>query len=314
MLAGYLPAFTTASQKSPRTLYLDLFAGDHQNLSRRTGEVISGSPRVALETTPAFSKVVLFELPAQAKRLDAELRADYPDRDFQVVPGDCNVTLAPVLQDLRRGGWDWAPTFALVDQYAAEVRWTTLEQLSRFKNPISTKVELWLLFATSMLPRGLASEKADAVERFVDRITAMYGTDAWRDAWIARRQNFLSGGQLRDHLLNLVRWRLERVLGYRMTHSFDMRNSTGNAIYNLVFATDHTAGERIMNHIYRKAANAQPMMVAEAATRRQQEREEKAGVPGLFPPPIRGYVPTREYRHQPPSPPYELPDDLPDDD
>ena len=71
MLAAYLPAFTTASQRSPRTLYLDLFAGDNRNLSRTTGEEISGSPRVALNTVPAFAKVILFEMPAQAARLDA---------------------------------------------------------------------------------------------------------------------------------------------------------------------------------------------------------------------------------------------------
>jgi three-Cys-motif partner protein len=249
-------------------------------------------------------------LPAQARRLETELRTEYPDRDFQVIAGDCNETLGLVLQDLQRGGgWDWAPTFALVDQYAAEVRWTTLEQLSRFKNPKATKAELWLLFAASMLPRGPASENADAVERFTERITEMYGTDAWRAAYIARRRKLLSGGQLRDELLNLMRWRLERVLGYRMTHSFDMRNSTGNEIYNLVFATDHDAGERIMDHIYRRAAEAQPAMVAEAAARRQHQREERAGVPGLFPPPVRPDVYVPHYRHEPPWPPYELPAD-----
>jgi hypothetical protein len=30
MLADYLPAFTTASKPSPRTLYLDLFAGEQE--------------------------------------------------------------------------------------------------------------------------------------------------------------------------------------------------------------------------------------------------------------------------------------------
>jgi three-Cys-motif partner protein len=64
MLSDYLHAFTTASQRAGRTLYLDLFAGEDRNLSRETGEEISGSPRRALDTTPPFSKVVLFELPA----------------------------------------------------------------------------------------------------------------------------------------------------------------------------------------------------------------------------------------------------------
>jgi three-Cys-motif partner protein len=314
ILADYLPAFTTASQSSRKTLYLDLFAGEDRNLSRTTGNPINGSPRVALNTMPAFSKVVLFELPAQAARLEAQLRADYEGRDFEVVPGDCNVTLAPLLRDLSSGGWDWAPTFALVDQYAAEVRWSTLEQLARFKRLGRSKVELWLLFAPSMLPRGLASEDAGAIERFAGRITNMYGTEEWRQAYAARQFGRLNGSGLRDELLNLMRWRLEDVLGYRVTHSFGMKNTRGREIYNMVFATDHPAGERIMNHIYGKAAEAQPFMQAEAAAKVQAEKEERSGVVGLFPPPPKPVESVKLYQHRPPWPPYELADELADDD
>jgi three-Cys-motif partner protein len=157
MLAAYLPAFTTASQKSPRTLYLDLFAGQDRNLSRTTGEPISGSPRIALETTPPFSKAVFFELSNQAERLDAELRRSYPGRDFEVVSGDCNQTITATLERLTLADWHWAPTFVLLDQQAAEITWSTLQRLAAFKHPSRSKAELWLLFAHSMLPRGLAS-------------------------------------------------------------------------------------------------------------------------------------------------------------
>src|SRR3954454_18830045 len=54
MLDAYLTKFTTASKRSPRTLYLDLFAGQDRNASRTTGEEINGSPRVALDTQPPF--------------------------------------------------------------------------------------------------------------------------------------------------------------------------------------------------------------------------------------------------------------------
>jgi three-Cys-motif partner protein len=307
MLADYLPAFTTASQRSPRTLYLDLFAGDHRNLSRVTGEPMSGSPRVALDTAPPFSKVVLFELPTQAARLEAELRAAYPHRDLDVVPGDCNVTLGPTLTDLKDN--DQAPTFAFVDQYAAEIRWTTLNQLATFKRPDRSKVELWLLFAPSMLPRGLAGDDPEAVERFAERITAMYGSEDWLDAYTARRRGWLSGAELRDELLNLMRWRIEKMLGYRVTHSFGMKNTRGTEIYNMVFATDHPAGEKIMNHIYGKAAQTQPRMRAEAAAKLQAEKEEKSGATGLFAPLPRAVESTRLYAHQPPWPPFRLPPD-----
>lgn len=307
MLAAYLPRFTlAASKKAPRTLYLDLFAGDDRNLSRTTGEVISGSPRVALDTQPPFAKAVFFELPAKAVQLEAELQAAYPGRDFKVIPGDCNETLAPVLRRLSQDGWDWAPTFALVDQQAAEIRWSTLAQLSTFKQKKTHKAEQWLLFAPSMLPRGLASHDS-AIERFAGRVTAMYGTEEWRDAYIARQRGLLTPAALREELLNLMRWRLEDVLGYARTHSFGMKNTRGHEIYNMVFATDHTAGDKIMSYIYEKAAEAQPKMRAEAVAKIQADKEEQTGLMGLFPPLPKVGKPAELYKHQPPWPPYRLP-------
>lgn len=239
--------------------------------------------------------------------MEGDLRADYPDRDFDVVAGDCNARVGPVLHSLR--DWNRAPTFALIDQHAAEVHWSTLEQLSRFKPPDSSKAELWLLFAPSMLPRGLASIDSAAGERFTGRISAMYGSDEWLDLYDARRRGLLSGEDLRDELLNLMRWRLETELGYRITHSFGMKNTRGAPLYNMVFATDHPAGERIMNHIYERAAEAQPQMRAEAVAILQAKREDKSGEIGLFPPIPRAVRSTALYEHQPPTPPYRLPAD-----
>jgi three-Cys-motif partner protein len=131
MLADYLPCFTTASSRARTTVYLDLFAGDIENVSKTTGEAIPGSPKVALDTTPPFGKVVLFELPTEATRLRKQLQEDYPGRDFTVYPGDCNTSIGTALRDLAPLAS--APTFAFVDQYAAEIHWTTLVKLARFK-------------------------------------------------------------------------------------------------------------------------------------------------------------------------------------
>lgn len=306
MLAEYLPAFTKASKKSERTLYLDLFAGQDRNLSRTTGEPISGSPRVALDTRPMFTKAIFFELPAQAGSLEAELRASYPDRNFDVIPGDCNKTVSRVLDRLRAEDWHWAPTFALLDQQAAEIEWTTIEALATSRPETKTRAELWLLFAPSMLPRGLASAHPRDAERFARRVTAMFGTDMWREAYIARQEDKLTGAELRDELLNLMRWRLEKVLGYKATHSFRMRNTRGVDLYDMIFATDHDAGKRIMRHIYSKAVEAQPRMRAEVVAKLEAEKKEKLGIVPLFPPIPKATDTAPRYEHEPPRPPYQL--------
>lgn len=306
MLADYLPAFTKAAKNKARgtTIYLDLFAGDIRNMSRTTGEEISGSPKVALDSTPEFTKVRLFELPPYAARLEADLLAEYPGRDLKVWAGDCNAQIDAALAELAP--LRWAPTFAFVDQYAAEVHWSTLEKLAAFKRGSRFKAEMWLLFAHSMLPRGLACEDPKAGADFGERINAMYGCSDWVDAYNDRKVGALSAPDLRSELVNLMRWRLERTLGYKITHSFEMHNTRGRAIYTMIFATDNDAGNAIMSSIYRKAAQRQPEMRAEAVAAKQARKEEEDGVVGLFAPLPRA-VPASarvDYIHTPPRPPY----------
>jgi three-Cys-motif partner protein len=61
MLSDYLPAFATASKRAPSTVYLDLFAGQAENVSRETGQPIAGSLLRALRTEPPFTVVRGFE-------------------------------------------------------------------------------------------------------------------------------------------------------------------------------------------------------------------------------------------------------------
>jgi len=302
MLADYLPCFTTASKRTQTTLYLDLFAGDVENVSRTTGAAISGSPKVALDTNPPFGKVILFEFPAEAARLEARLRLDYPGRDLTVYPGDCNVTIDQALCDLEP--WASAPVFAFVDQYAAEIHWATLVKLAKFKRGSRYKVELWLLFAPSMLPRALGQDDPAHVAQFARRITAMYGTDAWQYIHAARLEGRLSPADMRYELVNLMRWRLENMLHYRITHTFEMKNTRGGPMYEMIFATDNAAGNSIMSYIYGVAAERQPQMRTEAFAKLREREEAERGELALFPAPARTVAPGALYQHRPPELPY----------
>jgi three-Cys-motif partner protein len=238
---------------------------------------------VALDTTPPFGKVVLFELPTEATRLRKQLQEDYPGRDFTVYPGDCNTSIDTALRDLAPLAS--APTFAFIDQYAAEIHWTTLVKLARFKRRSPYKVELWMLFAPSMLPRGLGQDDPDRVAEFASRITAMYGTPVWRAIHDARQDGRLTAADMRYELVNLMRWRLERLLRYTITHTVEMKNTRGVPLYEMIFATDNAAGNRIISHIYGLAAERQPRMREEALSKLRALQEEERGELTLFPPP-----------------------------
>jgi three-Cys-motif partner protein len=283
ILGDYLSAFNKASTTAGTTVYLDLFAGQAQNVSRsRTEHLIRGSARRALETTPPFTALRFFELAGRAVELKAALEAEYPgSRDqFKVVPGDCNVTIAAALAELA--DLNWAPTFAFLDQQSTEVQWPTLQRLARHKREDKWKTELWLLCASGLLPRGLRLRTEAIDTSTADRMSAMFGTDVWTEALDARRAGELSGADFRTELTNLMRWRIEHDLSYKTTLVFKVTNTRGSEIFDMIFATDHWAGEKIMKDVYSAAERRQPALRRIAQLQRRQAREERQGRYGMF--------------------------------
>lgn len=281
VLRDYLDAFTTACTKSRETIYIDAFAGVHENLDRLSGETIDGSPRVALGIdSPPFTCLRFFELPAKAQALEEVLRQDFPGRDFEVRAGDSN---EEVVEELKRLQYlSWAPTFAFVDPNGMEAKWSMLEALASFRSGRPTKVELFVLFAAPMFTRLLRVDGSDVRPEDEAAIDSMFGCTEWRRIYEARLAGEVDSTQARDDYIDLMRWRIENVLGYEWTHLLAVHNEGGVPIYHMIFATDHKAGTKIMSNLYAKAAAEFPAMREEARRLRRQLEDEEHGVMSLF--------------------------------
>lgn len=304
ILGDYLDAFNTASKRAGKTVYLDLFAGTAENESRETGEPIMSSARRALAATPPFTRLYFFDLRAEARALDTALRTDYPGRDFRVIPGDSNTELPRALTDIRAAGLDWAPIFAFLDPDNLSIKWSTLEALAAFKRDRKYKVELWILCFSSAMPRVLTTrDEPDAVGSQL--LSNFFGTDQWRYIHRARATRAIDASQAREEYINLLRWRLQHLLGYHHTLAFEVKNVRG-PLYHLVFATDNDVGFKIMQHLYAKAAREHEPMRREARERERQRREEERGIQSLFAPGelADASLPAVTYHHEPPWPPF----------
>ncbi len=211
--------------------------------------------------------------------------------------GTATGELAEILADLRP--WSAEPTFAFIDPTGPDCEWSTLETLASFKTISPYKTELWLLFPAGMFIRMLRVDGGTVRQEDAARITAMFGTEQWQEIYNARLRNQLDGGQARDEYVNLMRWRLERVLGYRFSHAFDVHEERGHSIYHMIFVTDNDAGNRIMTHLYQNAAREFPKMRTEAVERRR-------GHLRLFD--LEEFTPQDEaesgYQYEAPAPPY----------
>jgi len=274
ILEEYLAAFARASSGQKERIYLDLFAGWPENHDRDSNEVILGSAHRALAARPPCTRVGLFELESKAERLEATLRAQYPDRPgITVYPGDCNVSLGPALATLA--SVRWAPTFVFVDQFDCEVHWTTLERIAGIRPTHLTKAEMWILFGTSFYPRGLNVAQPSMNMKYAEALTRMFGTEEWVPIIEARRDGELTPTEMRNHLLNLMRWRLETVLGYRESHAFTMKKTDGQDLYHMIFISDHDVGDKIMRHLYGKALQQHEQMRQYALIRRRDRSTQR---------------------------------------
>lgn len=233
MLADYLGGFATASSNQSECVYLDAFAGEGFGLDRLTGEEFHGSARIALEAGDGagFTKFRYFELANRAGELEQRLRADYPGRDIKVYEGDCNKTIPKALADLRP--LNWAPTFAFLDPDGMELAWDTLVALADhkrgYRSATSTKpeykVELWMLFPTSGIVRTLALDEAKVTDEDKARASRLFGSEQWLPIYDLRATGEISAVEAREEYVNLMRWRLERDLGYRFAHPFELKNT-----------------------------------------------------------------------------------------
>lgn len=280
ILTEYLPVFTgAASKKASERIYLDLMAGQPKNRERHTGVEFDGSPVVALTVNPPFSRLRFCELGNRADQLAAYLKDQFPGDDrYKVVSGDCNITIDAILQELA--AVRWAPTFAFVDQQAAEVHWRTLTKLASFrKNAKGWKTEIWILMSPTMILKGVRGTNNEAFQARVDQL---YGNTDWRRIQRAFDRHVIVAREYRQQMVNLMRFQLENDLGYAYSHRIPMQMHNKLEIYDMVFATDHDVGDRVMQHLYNKAAQREPEMLRQAKLAKAEKEIELSGQPAMF--------------------------------
>lgn len=260
ILQGYMPAFNQAAKnKSPERIYIDLMAGEPTNFDKHTKQQFDGSARLALACQPGFTRFAFGEMPAKAAQLKADLDARHPGARFKVYSGDCNAQIQTMLTDL--GDVRWAPTFAFLDQQAAELHWETMCALAAFRKA-KYKAEQWILWSPAMIVKGATGTNK---EKFAARVDRLYGSGDWRKILSARfNSEQIGASEFRAEMVNLLRWQFEKQLGYAHTIRIPMKMTNGTDLYDMVFATDHEAGLKIMSYLYRKAAEREPKMKEEA--------------------------------------------------
>jgi three-Cys-motif partner protein len=235
-------------------LYIDAYAAGGSHISRTTGEVVPGSPLIALATEPPFREYHFIDV--DATRVD-QLKHHTANRtDTHVHPGDCNEIL---MRDVfpRARYEDRRRALCLLDPYNIDLRWEVIAAAGQM-NSIEVFVNL---MAMDMNMNILLRDPAKAEPVQIARMDRFWGDGSWRNvAYGPNPQRHLFGDaedvkvdDANEKIAEAYRRRLIQIAGFAYApQPLRFVNSLGFTIYYLFFASPNQTGKKIVEDIFKK--------------------------------------------------------------
>ena len=236
-----------ATQPYLKLAYIDAFCGAGVAIEKATGDLVAGSPLLALDIRPKFQQYHFIDTDGQKT---AELQRQVGNNpDVTVHPGDCNEVLLELLPKLTYEGYWRAVCF--LDPYALHLNWKAIEMAGRMKT-----IEIFLNFPIADMNRNvLRRDQSKTRPDQAARMTAFWGDESWRDAAFSN-EGMLAGftdKTSNEQLAEAFRERLQKVAGFKcVPPPAAMKNSTGATVYYLFFASQKEAGNKIASHLLRE--------------------------------------------------------------
>lgn len=231
-LAGWFPILANTSG---RIVYIDGFAGPG---IYEGGE--DGSPVIALKTAcehvlrDRFKEVVFVFIENRKDRADKlnEILGKLPNIpknfSYEVISGDFETVISPLLDGIEKDGKNLAPTFAFIDPFGY-----TGFSMSLLRRILSyPKCEVFITFMSGFIKRFLDESKEEALDE-------LFGTPEWRKIRSVE-------GYRDDALLELYKTQVKAVCDAKYVKSFEMIGEKGATIYHLIFCTNHVKGLEVM--------------------------------------------------------------------
>lgn len=236
---AWLPILSSTNR---RVVLVDAFAGPGRYLGSEPG-----SPLILLDSFLSHSyrsrmkcEVVYLFIEERLDRVEylkgEVAKLELPSNvKVDIAHGRYEDTFRKELQALQQQGQQLAPTFAFVDPFGySETPMDLTGQFLQFRH-----CEVLIYMPLPWVARFVGREGQERA------MTALFGTDAWRDAI------GLEGEERRRYLHDLFRDQL-RSSGSKYVRSFEIQAGSGNG-YTLFFGTNHELGLERMKEAMWKA-------------------------------------------------------------
>ena len=258
LLRQYLQAYTSIlnTQKWCKGChYVDAFAGGVQHVDKESGELIDGSPLLALQNQPPFASFIFID--RDEERINTRikpLQKQFPDADIKPFVGDCNIILAEQVIPRFQGGKS-SPYrgFIFLDPYGIDLAWETVQAIAK-----TQMHDVLINFSVMGVYRQLAKNKLPT-EANLKKINRLMGTEDWFSvAYKPSPQYTLfdmgdnlerQSENLAKNLTNFYAQRLKTVFSH-VSRPVTMYNSNGGPLYALILASHVQLAVTKMHEIF----------------------------------------------------------------
>ncbi|MDQ2653469.1 MAG: three-Cys-motif partner protein TcmP, partial [Chloroflexota bacterium] len=238
--------------------YIDGFAGTGQPHLRGEGRPIDGSPVIAMSLPRPFDSYTFIEQePWRAEQL-RRLCAEYPHLNTRVIEADCNDVIVNQVTPVVR--WEnRARGFAFLDPFAMNLNYATIKAIAGTR-----AIEIILNLPTMAMNRtNLPNDARKLTSEQYERMDVFWGDHSWFDLIYEKRDGlwgpeYLKAGTTSAERLSrlFIDHRLKPLFPH-VTDPLIVKNTTGQPIYSLIFASPNATGKKIADHVFRTSQPVQ---------------------------------------------------------
>jgi three-Cys-motif partner protein len=255
IIKKYAAAYTTVMEAQRRErisrlrwLYIDGYAGSGHHISKTSGDLVEGSPLIALNTNPPFHEYHFID--SDTGRA-GELRKESGDRpDVFTYSEDCNTVLMEKVFP-RAKFRDYNRALCLLDPYNIDLRWEVIEAAGK-----EGSIDIFLNFMVMDINRNaMRRNPSKSVKSKVEQMTRLWGDDSWLDAGYDQVETLFEEcvpvKVSNERFAEAFRQRLIKKAGFKFVPKpMPMKTKTNAVIYYLYFASQKEAGMDIVNDIF----------------------------------------------------------------
>lgn len=227
----YLKSYSIVLKKQRvKKIYVDGFAGSGKTELKKSGNegdinIVDGSALLSLKYN--FDEYYFLELDQERiKALKSNIAETHPEKISKVhfISGDSNKTLLDVVSRITK--YDRCLMF--LDPYALELKWDTLEAISR-----CGVVDLWYLFPLSLI--RLIEKERDITEANKQKVSSILGTDEWYNELFeeSMQMNFFGESHFEridyNLVLDYIKKRFSAIFPYVSPYSKVLKNEEKNS-------------------------------------------------------------------------------------